>query len=204
MISSGQDWRLETRLDAGPGGSIGRHLHRVHADDVADDVRAIVEHDVVVTHDGRMLFAYGATESMLRAARAALDAVLERRQLAATVIVSRWDDALGSWRQIDPPPAPDLELSVEAAVRTAEAVETRTLVCVAGKLVRARFEQTMLKSASILGIECRIAEHARLLTTQVSFTVTGPRAKLDRFRVHLVAQGWATIRADGVTMNPTS
>ncbi|HWH11900.1 MAG TPA: hypothetical protein VG165_12285 [Solirubrobacteraceae bacterium] len=199
-----QDWRLEVRLEAGVAGRAGLHLHRVRAADLVDDVRAVVAHDVVVTHDGRELFAYGATHQMLDAAREAIDAVTQRTGLSASVVLSHWDDALGSWRQIDPPPDAELAGVDDAAARSAQTVETRTLVCIAGKLVRARFEQTMQKSAGILGIECVIAERPRLLTTHVTFTVTGPRGKLDSFRAHLVAQGWATIRADALTMNPTA
>jgi hypothetical protein len=199
-----QDWRLEAQLESAATGPIGRHVHRARAADLVDDVRAAVGHDVLVTHDGRELFAYGATHSVLDVARQAIDAAARPQRLTATVVLSHWDDGLDAWRQIDPPPDDDLARAEADAARTALTVETRTLVCIAGKLVRAQFEHTMLKSAGILGIDCVIAERPRLLTTHVSFTVTGPRGKLDSFRAHLVAQGWATIRADTFTMGPTA
>jgi len=205
-----QDWRLEARLDGRADGPLRRRLRRAlprrvqHplGADLAGEVSAAVEHDVVVTDDGPVVYAYGASQSELGPVRDVVDAVLAHRGLAASVVVSVWDDTLGAWRQVDPPLSGALGLSAAAAVRDAATVETRTLVCIAGNLVRDRLEHTMLKSAGILGIECAISEHQRLLTTQVSFTVTGPRGKLDTFRAHLVAQGWATIRADALTMSP--
>ena len=164
-------------MEPDAGGGLGRRLQRTRAADLVDDVRAAVVHEVVVTHDGRELFAYGATDSMLDAARVAIDAAAASRQLTARVVLSHWDDTLDAWRQIEPPPLDVLELTDEAAAG-ARTIETRTLVCVAGRLVRERFEQTMLKSAGLLGIDCVIAERPRLLTTQVPSTVTGPRGKL--------------------------
>jgi hypothetical protein len=170
--------------------------------ELVDDVRRALAPGVVVTHDGPVLFAYGATHAEIEAARERIEAVLEGDGQPAALSVSHWDDTLGDWRQVDPPLSAELERAERVAERDAAATVTRTMVCVAGKLVRAQIEQTMREAADLLGIECQIAEHNRLLTTQVSFTVTGPRGKLDRFRADLVAQGWATVRADALTMNP--
>jgi hypothetical protein len=168
---------------------------------VADDARAAVGPDVVVTMDGPVLFAYGANQSTVDAARDAIDVLLRRDGLDAGVLVSHWDRALEGWRQVDPPPSAALEAEV---AREAGRVVTQTFVCVAGKLVRAQIERTMLESARIHGIRCDIAEHPHLLTTQISFTVTGPERRLDDFRQDLRTQAFATIRADALTMNPTA
>jgi hypothetical protein len=207
------DWRLEARVD-GPTGPIrrrlnrsrvGRRLHHSRARDLAAVLRALVPHDIVVTNDDGILFAYGANAAMLVAAREALEAATAPRRIATEFTISRWDDALDAWRQVDPPPlAAAVDRSEDSAVRGAQTIETRTMVCITGKFVRAQIEQTMLKSAGILGVRCEISELPRMLTTQVSFTVTGPRGKLDSFRAHLVAQAWATIRTEGLTMGPTS
>jgi hypothetical protein len=197
-----QDWRLEARLRGNAvGRASARHGHS-DAAKLADHVRTAVAPDVVVTHDGPVLFAYGASHASIEAARESIEAVLAGDGPPAAVSVSHWDDALGDWRQVDPPLSGALERTEDVAARGAATVETRTMVCIAGKPVRAQIEQTMLQAAGLLGVECEIAEHNRLLTTQVSFTVTGPRGKLDRFRADLVAQGWATIRADALTLNP--
>ncbi|TMK23663.1 MAG: hypothetical protein E6G62_11300 [Actinobacteria bacterium] len=72
-----------------------------------------------------------------------------------------------------------------------------------GKLVRSSFEQSLLGWADKLGLKCTVAEHPHLLTTQVLFTCTGPKHKIDEFARALNAEGTATLRADGILMlNP--
>ncbi len=54
-----------------------------------------------------------------------------------------------------------------------------------------------------LGLECNIIEHPHLLTTQVGFTVTGPKRRIDEFVQGLNAEGRATVRAEtGVMLSP--
>jgi hypothetical protein len=60
----------------------------------------------------------------------------------------------------------------------------------------------MLERAGELGIECKIVEHPHLLTSQVAFTVTGPRRKLDEFCDGLRAEGLATLRFGRSVLNP--
>ncbi len=90
--------------------------------------------------------------------------------------------------------------ATEAADRDADAIETRTVVATSGRLVRAEFEQTMGAWADELGLECKIIEHPHLLTTQVAFTVTGPRRKVDEFSKGLIAEGWAFVRTEDTVM----
>jgi hypothetical protein len=75
-------------------------------------------------------------------------------------------------------------------------VETRTMVASAGKLIRATFDQSMLDWAERLGLQCELIEHPHLLTTQVAFTVTGPKRKIDEFAEGLKAEELATMRAE--------
>ena len=85
----------------------------------------------------------------------------------------------------------------QAAVeRDGETVETRTLIATSGKTVRGTLEQSMVEWAEKLGVECTIIEHPHLLTTQVGFTVTGPRHKLDEFSQGLKAEETTTIRSE--------
>jgi hypothetical protein len=49
-------------------------------------------------------------------------------------------------------------------------------------------------------LECAIIEHPHLLTTQVAFTVTGPKRKIDEFSRGLTAEEWATIRTERTVM----
>jgi len=197
-----QNWRLEAELDVeDTRGALHDLIGRLRGpDNMVKEVEATVSHDVVITHDGRLLFAYAASAAGLAAARSAIEDVLRRDGIKAGVRVSHWDDELDDWRQTDPPATAQEKLAEDAADRDADAIETRTMVATSGKLIRAEFEQTMRDWADRLGVECKIIEHPHLLTTQVAFTVTGPRRKLDEFSQGLIAEGWATTRTETAVM----
>jgi hypothetical protein len=200
-MSEDQGWRLKAELDtADTRGALDRVLGRLRGPNVVEDVTAAVSHDVVITHDGKLLFAYADTESVLAAARTAIEAVLRRDGVKASIRVSHWDEQLDEWRQTDPPLTAEQEQAHEAAEREADALETRTMVASAGKLVRASFDQTMLAWAEKLGLQCEIIEHPHLLTTQVAFTVTGPKRKIDEFARGLQAEEVSTVRAERAVM----
>jgi hypothetical protein len=203
-VSEDQDWRLTAELDVTDRrGALERLLGSMREPEVVEEIETALPHDVVVTHDGRLLFAYAASEEEIRQARRVIEEVLRREAIDAQIVLSHWDEDLGEWRQVDPPPAAEEAGREEAAERDAETLETRTLVASAGKLVRSSFEQSLLEWAEKLGIKCTIAEHPHLLTTQVLFTCTGPRHKIDEFARAIRAEGTATLRADGILMlNP--
>lgn len=195
------DWRLELELEvADTHRSLRELIGRVRTPDVVHDAEATVSHDVVVTHDGARLFAYAADEATLQTARRAIERVLADDGVKASARVSRWDERHDGWLQIDPPPSAQEQLAEQAAERDEEAIETRTLVASSGKLVRAEFEQTMLTWADKLGVQCEIVEHPHLLTTQVAFTVTGPKRKVDEFSSGLHAEGWSQVRSEFTVM----
>jgi hypothetical protein len=200
-VSEDQGWRLKAELDAvDTRGTLDHLLGRLRGPDVVREVGAAVPHDVVVTHDGKLMFAYAETESVLAATRAAIEGVLRRDGIKASIWVSHWDEQLDEWRQTDPPLTADEKRIDEAAERDAEALETRTMVASAGKLIRASFDQTMLDWAEKLGLQCKIIEHPHLLTSQVAFTVTGPRRKIDEFAQGLKAEEVATMRTERAVM----
>jgi hypothetical protein len=203
---SHDDWRLKAELEvADAGGALHTILGRLRGSDadVVKEIEAAVPHDVVVTHDGKQLFAYAADEATLREARRAIEAALAREAIAASVRVSRWDDGLDEWLQTDPPLDAVERQQADASRKDAETIETRTLVASSGRLIREEFEQTMDAAADRLGLECEIVEHPHLLSTQIAFTVTGPRRKLDEFSRGLTAGEWATIRTEtGVMASP--
>jgi hypothetical protein len=212
-VSEDQDWRLEGELDRTEGNSalaegsmlldrlVG--LARTHTDELTAEIEAAVSHDVVISHDGRLLFAYATSREALEAARGGIEGVLAHDGIEASFRVSHWDDEIDDWRQIDPPASGEELRREQAEDRDAEAVETRTLVAGAGKLIRDTFEQAMLRYADELGLECEIAErHPHLMRTQVAFSVTGPKRKIDEFARGLRAEGWATVRAEGNVLNP--
>jgi hypothetical protein len=204
-MSDEQDWRLKAQLAevVDPGGTLDhllRHLRGGGGPDLVHDLGAAIPHDVVLTHDGKLLFAYAADEATLTATRHAIEEVLAREQIEASIFISHWDDRLDTWRQTDPPPTAAEQQSEEARERDAETVETRTLVASSGKMIRDGFEQSMLEWADKLGVQCTILEHPHLLTTQVGFTVTGPRRKLDEFSEGLQAEEAMTIRTEREVM----
>jgi hypothetical protein len=196
-----QDWRMQAELHGVQArGVLADLVGRMRGPDVVKEIEATVPRDVVVTHDGKLLFAYAADEATLAAARSAIEEVLRRDGIEASVRVSHWDDDREQWRQTDPPLSAEEQQADDAAERDAEAIETRTLVASSGKMIRVEFEQTMREWADRLGLECAIVEHPHLLTTQVAFTVTGPKGKIDEFSRGLREEEWATIRAERSVM----
>jgi hypothetical protein len=198
-VSEDEDWRLTAELDAADKrGALDRLLGRVRGGDVVEEIEEALPHDVVITHDGKMLFAYAAGEDAIRAARRLIEQVLQRDGIDAKIVVSHWDEELDEWRQVDPPLTAEQERSEAAAELDAEAVETRTLVASAGNLVRSSFEQSLMDWAEKQGLKVTVAEHPHLLTTQVLFKVTGPKRKIEEFERALRAEGTAFVRAEAI------
>jgi hypothetical protein len=192
-----QDWRMQAELHVEETrGALHDLLGRVRGPDVVREIESSVPDDVVITHDGKLLFAYAADAATLAAARGAIEDVLRGDGVDATVRVSHWDDERDRWRQVDPPLSAAEQQLEDAAERDDEALETRTLVASSGKMIRAEFEQTMREWAGRLELQCAIVEHPHLLTTQVAFTVTGPKRKIDEFARGLREEEWQTIRSE--------
>jgi hypothetical protein len=206
-MSDDQDWRLKVQLASNVDTTDGMLDHLLGhlrggggGPDLVHELGAAVPHDVVLTHDGKLLFAYAADEAILTATRRAIEGVLAQESIEASIFVSHWDEELDAWRQTDPPPSAADAQKEAAAIRDEETVETRTLIASSGKMIRAEFEQSMLAYAEQLGVQCTILEHPHLLTTQIGFTVTGPRHKLDEFSAGLQAEEAATIRTERAVM----
>jgi hypothetical protein len=196
-VSEDQDWRLKAELEIEHRrGALDRLIGRVREPDVIKEVGEAVPHDVMITHDGNLLFAYAATKTALTSARSAIEAVLRRDGIKASVYVSHWDEDVDRWLQVDPPLSGEEQRIEDAAVRDAEALETRTMVVSTGKLIRSEVEQTMRGWAEKLGLECELIEHPHLLTSQIAFTVTGPRRRIAEFADGLKAEELATIRTE--------
>ena len=207
-MSDEEDWRLKVQLatavdDDGGGGALDHLLGHLRGGEggteesgLVHELGAAVPHDVVLTHDGKLLFAYAADAATLTATRRAIEGVLARENLEGRIFVGHWDEQLDTWLQTDPPLSGAEAQREEAVERDEEVVQTRTLVTSVGKMIRAEFEQSLLESAQRLGVQCTILEHPHLLTTQVGFTVTGPNRKLDEFSAGLKAEEMATIRAE--------
>jgi hypothetical protein len=196
-----KDWRLRAQLDAPePRASLATLVERFRGRDLTGELKAAVPHDVVITHDGNELFAYAADETSLTNARRAIEEVLRQDGVAGTIRVSHWDDDVDDWRQTDPPPSAEEARVQAAAESSAEQVETRTVVASAGKLIRGEFEQSLREWAQRLGVQCEVIDNPHLLTTQVGFTVTGPKRKVEEFVQGVKAEELASIRIERSVM----
>jgi hypothetical protein len=184
MADDQQDWRL--RIALGPGHGL------------EEAVRSVQRPGVVVTHDGRTLFAYAPSDAAARAVRDAIAGALP----AAQIVESHWDADVDDWIQVNPPLRGEDARREGEAVADAETLVTQTFACQAGNLSRAAFEQTMAAQAQQLGVECGVLEHHHLLSTQIAFTVSGPRRKVEEFREGLDAIGSASVRAEFNAFNP--
>lgn len=194
---SEQSWRLQVDLAATePEGALAGLIGRLRGPDIVADSEHAVARDVAITHDGNMLFAYAFTRELLQDARAAVEAVLREDGVTGTMRVSHWDPGVDEWLQVDPPLTGLTRATQEETLRDEKAPETRTLVASSGRAVRSEFEQIMTGAAQRLGLECEIVEHPHMLTSQVAFTVTGPRHKVDEFAQALRAEGVASMRAE--------
>jgi hypothetical protein len=204
MSADDKDWRLRLDLDeqVDLDGLVGRV--RGDAGEFERDTRSTLSDDVVLTHDGSRFFAYAPSETSIDGARDAIESVLRNEQRKATIRVSHWDEDLRTWHQIDPPLTAEEEeqeqVLAEERIREASAEaakpETRTVVCVTGKLVRKSFEHQMLEYAKTLGLECVVVEHPHLLSTQVAFRVTGPTGDVEQFVSYVNVEASAGTRMD--------
>lgn len=188
-----RDWRLHGEVQGLDGPAPLLALIGLHRDSrLLADVDAAVSEQVVLTHDGPQLFAYAADRPAIEAARAAIQSALARDGVNVTLTLTRWDTNADKWVDPDEPAG--------AAAERAGPTETRTLVALVGKGIRSEFEQTLQSYAAEAGIDCVIAEHPHLLSSQVAFTVTGPGHKLDEFAGALAEDEHQTIRTERAIM----
>jgi len=196
-VPDDQNWRLKLELHSHERRrDLDRLLSRVRSPDIAREAGTAISDEVAITHDGDLLFAYAASESSLAKARAALQAALGAQRITASATVSHWDERVDEWAQVDPPLTGSAKAAAEDRERDEERVESRTLLATIGKQIRAEVEQTMRDGAAKLGLECELHEHPHLLSTQVAFTVTGPRRKLDEFAEELRQEELMTMRIE--------
>jgi hypothetical protein len=196
-MAEDQDWRVRADLHTqNDHGLVERLVGRTRTTDVAKEAGAELPHDVVITHDGNLLFAYAATEPGLDVARRTIEAVLRSDRIEATVTVSHFDQRFDQWLQVDPPLTGNAKRTEDAKQRDEQKVERRTLVASTGKMIRSEVEQTMRDWTEKLGLELEVHEHPHLLTCQVAFTVTGTRGKVDEFAEGLRAEELATVRTE--------
>jgi hypothetical protein len=193
-----RDWRLSGELSAPDIRATLRALID-REPDAASPVRpaAKLGEDVVLTHDGRRLFAYAPSRAGIERARKLIEAVLASEHASAELSLRHFSELFDEWVDPDAPLAgPGDGSSVPGAPAARSGPRTITLVATVGRMIREDFEQSMRGWADQLGLRCEIVEHPHLLSSQVAFTVTGPQRKLDEFAAGLAAEERATIRTE--------
>jgi hypothetical protein len=189
-----QEWRLDLQLQGkAPGTALDILCEQLRGPREAEgraDGEATIPANVRISYERRRLFAYAPHRRAIRQVRVAIEHLVERNGLEASITVSVWDRALDRWRQIDPHPGATAQLIDDVGKRIAtEAAarhETNTLVASVGRLVHGELERSVLAHARALGLDCDVVRRPRVLTTRLEFIVTGSQARISDFRKRLI------------------
>jgi hypothetical protein len=193
-MSDEQDWRLRVEL----ADAAGFHNRLRDAHHFERELEPLVDSDVVLSYDEDTLFAYANTQEALATLRRAVEHQLASEGLSGQMIVSHWDDGIGEvgdWHQVDPPETA-AEEAAEAQQPRADLVVTRNYVVKSGRVVNEYFEKTALEDAREAGVELSFTEHPHLLTTQISFTLTGPAVQVDTVIDNMKTRAMALTRLE--------
>jgi hypothetical protein len=193
-VSTEDDWRIEIDGDGGDLTALDRLVDsaRARIDAFGRGSGEQLGDEIVVTHDGNRAFIYAASAAALTLARKGATAALGQQGVSVPVMkVSHWDANLRDWRQTEPPltPRQEGELRVAASHKV-----TRTVVCVAGALLRDVFETRMTMYAKNLGLECMVITHRHLLSSQLGFQVTGVPLAVDEFERYVKSEARMSMR----------
>jgi hypothetical protein len=135
----------------------------------------------VLTHRRDRLFVYGPTQADVERARSAVEQALRAESRVAELSISRWDEDVADWRQVEPPLAGEARELDEARARAATRHVTRTLLFPTfGRRERAALTR-LAEEAPRAGVECTVTERRRRLGVDLRFTVAGPASKVDAF-----------------------
>jgi hypothetical protein len=176
-----QNWRL--RAVFGDAESAGDVLERLRGREevLGNEVGGLLPFGVTLSRNDRVLLVYASTRSGIDGARRTIEGVLHAAGLSAGVCLSRWDEDVGAWRQVDPPLSGSERELDEARAREAMRYETRELSFLVALLDRALVEGLVLDLARRRGLDCAVEVKQRLLFVRLTFSVGGPAFQLGRF-----------------------
>jgi len=174
-------WRLRANVQSsGRLGAVVRRLRR-GAKLLGIEHVGTLPAGTVLTRRGSTLFVYAATRDDAERARSAVEQTLREESLVAELSISRWDESVADWRQVQPPLTGEArELDEARAQAAAQPVTRAVLFSTFGQRERAALTE-LAEDAAPAGVECTVTEHRRRLKTDLQFTVAGPAFKVDAF-----------------------
>jgi hypothetical protein len=151
----------------------------------------------VLTHKGDTLFVYASTRDDAERARSAVEQALRGESQVAELSISRWDESVADWRQVEPPLAGEArELDAARARATTRHVTRALLFPTFGRRERAALTR-LAEDAPRAGVECTVTERRRRLGVDLRFTVAGPASKVDAFIARVESAHQAMHMPDG-------
>lgn len=175
------NWRLRATFD--PPNGIATVFERLRSRErvLGSEVGGLLPSGTLLSRRHNTLSVYASTRSDIDLARMAIERVARTAGLGADVCVSRWDETVRAWRQVDPPLDGQEQELDEARALEAIRQETRKLSYLVPWTARAHVEGPLRDLAQRQGLDCAVEEKRRLLGVYLTFSVTGPAYKLDEF-----------------------
>jgi len=197
LPSLDREWRLRAAFDVPHGVADVFERLRGRERFLGSEVGGLLPFGVWLSRRDDALFVYAPSRSGIDGARLTIERVARAIGLSADMRVSRWDEGLREWRQVDPPLAGEEHELADARAREAGRQETRVLSCLVGRLDRPLVEGPLLDFAERRGLGCTVEETRRLFSVRLTFSVSGPAYKVDEFadRVRHAVKGnpnWST------------
>lgn len=141
-----------------------------------------------LTRDGDTLFVYAPTRSHVESARSAVDEALRSVGRSADLSISRWDADAEIWHQLDPPLTGEARELHEARVRDATRPAMRTVTCTAVGRRQRGLLTSLADDAQGRGVQCSVTEERAWLRTRLTYTISGPAAKVEAFASYVKSQ----------------
>jgi hypothetical protein len=192
MADTGQ-WRLSANVQGSRRlGAVVRRLRDGRETILGATRGGTLPTGTTLTRKRGTLTVYAGTRDDAERARSAVEQALRAQHKVAELSISRWDEDVAAWRQVEPPLTGEARERDEARARAAARDVTRALLFpTLGRRERAALTR-LAEDAPRAGVECTVTERRRRLGIDLRFTVTGPASKVAAFIVHLESAYQAT------------